>query len=102
MLDMAVMLSAADSRRVRLPWHLRWSGSLVKLVFYALCCSIITTTASAQGSVPSLLDVIELDNPVKIPPGADCSTKLMEHSFGWSYDKPFIGEFAQLNTREAN
>jgi hypothetical protein len=39
-----------------------------------------------------LLNVLQAATPVKVPEDTSCTLKLMEHSFGWSYDKPFIGQ----------
>jgi hypothetical protein len=40
---------------------------------------------------PALLDVIQVYTPVRVPADATCKSTLMVYSFGWSYDKPFVG-----------
>jgi hypothetical protein len=44
-------------------------------------------------SSPALLDVFQVYTPVHVPQDASCVVKLMDHSFGFSYGKPFVGEF---------
>ena len=56
----------------------------------------ISSSLAAVGTAPTgqhgLLDVIEIDLPVHVPPNADdCSMVLMRHSFGSSYGQPFVG-----------
>jgi hypothetical protein len=76
----------------------------------------VTSTSSAAAS-PTVLECFQVAPPVLTPHGpsqqttgsdgpqpvldqgnptsASCSVLLMEHSFGFSYGKPFVGEFAR-------
>jgi hypothetical protein len=45
-----------------------------------------------------LLNVMQATLPVNVPDDTSCTLLLMDHSFGWSYDKPFIGEFPNILT----
>lgn len=77
-----------------------------------------TSVSSAPPTVPTVLECFQVAQPVLMPNGAtysppasgdgssaaesaeerpppkeSCTVVLMEHTFGWSYDKPFIGMF---------
>ncbi|KAF2204742.1 hypothetical protein GQ43DRAFT_121191 [Delitschia confertaspora ATCC 74209] len=51
----------------------------------------LSSRASNQSS--SLLDVIQVSQPVLSPENATCKQVLMEHSFAYSYGKPFVGHY---------
>jgi hypothetical protein len=48
-----------------------------------------------QKAKAPLLNVIQATLPVNVPEDISCSMVLMDHSFGWSYDKPFVGQFSR-------
>jgi hypothetical protein len=57
------------------------------------------SSSIAQGSANnSVLEVFQVQTPVHLRasetdgPAANCSVLLMEHSFGFSYGKPFVGK----------
>lgn len=79
-----------------------------------------TGVASARAPEKTVLECFQVAQPVLTPDGAtyfppasgegssagsekespsakeSCTVLLMEHTFGWSYDKPFIGKFCLL------
>jgi hypothetical protein len=53
------------------------------------------STAQASASASKVLDIFQVYAPVAVngdgDNGEDCTMLLMEHSFGYSYGKPFVG-----------
>lgn len=39
------------------------------------------------------LEVFQVHTPPRIPEGSRCERELMQHTFAWSYGKPFVGEY---------
>jgi hypothetical protein len=52
----------------------------------------INDLAPPTTSSPTLLDVFQVYTPVHVPQDVSCAVKLMDHSFGLSYGKPFVGQ----------
>jgi hypothetical protein len=52
----------------------------------------INDVAAPPTSIPTLLDVFQVYTPVHMPQDVSCEVKLMDHSFGFSYGKPFVGK----------
>ena len=52
--------------------------------------------AAPSTSAAALLDVFQVYTPVHMPQDVSCEVKLMDHSFGFSYGKPFVGKFNDI------
>jgi hypothetical protein len=58
--------------------------------------SVKNDLATRQEPKEPLLNVMQATLPVNVPEDISCTLLLMDHSFGWSYDKPFVGEFPNI------
>ena len=49
--------------------------------------------ASSFGNTVPLLNVVQVAPIVKVPEFSNCVVPLMQHTFAFSYGKPFVGKY---------